>query len=180
MKNSVWFNSQDHSQGRWDGTLNQYIYIFNAGDVPTDISIILPTHRCNNGQLTSLRLYDDSGTSSVEIGRLVFRGFTTSPIDLQYDIDAEAHISRIRVNSATNLIEGVVTTTDHEEASDDDTDDLYYSYTPTGTLYNQYISAGDFFKLPVQTPCHLTVHTHDSTAEFPLVICRAQYDHLYY
>ena len=181
MKASVWM-TDDHTQGapRWDDTWQRYIYVYNAGDVPTDVSIILPTHRCSGGQLTSLSLYDDSagtGTSSVLIGQLNFTNFTASPIDLGYDTDA--HISRIRVNSATNLIEGVITL-DGSEQPDTDNDDHYYRYRPTGTLYNQYISSGDFFKIPPQIPCHLKVATYNEQAEYPLVMCRAQYDHLYY
>lgn len=202
MKNSVWFDESDHSKGRWDDTKNQYVYVYNAGDVETDVAVLLPLHRCDQGQLTSLTLYDDhngTGSSSIQIGRLNFSNFTMSSIDLQaeyeygislgYSTDRSAwtqeeessvHITRLRVNSATNLAEGVImAVNDDESPGDDDTDDRYYYYKPTGSLYNQYISSGDFFKIPVQTPCHLTVRNTTGATD-DLVISRAQYDHLYY
>ena len=192
MASSPYWNATDPSTSpRWDDTWSRYVYVYNAGDVDTDIAVLLPPHRCDNHQLTALKLYDDSegrgqGQSKL-IGQLNFTDFEMSPIDLAIESEyastyptLDSHITRIRINSATNLIEGVVMPTAAEERPDTDTDDRYYSYKPTGSLYNQYISSGDFFKLPKEVPCHLTVETYSTQSTVPLVICRAQYDHLYY
>lgn len=62
--------------------------------------------------------------------------------------------NQIRINSKTNLIEGCNS-----------------SFAPTGTLYNSYITSGDFFKIP------LLASTFESTGTDCVKI---EYDYLYY
>lgn len=91
------------------------VRVYNAGDIPTDWKAYwdgdnLPTRiELNRG-----------GEPGDVLGVLKLKPITLKGDDVY-----------IRVNSATNLIEGCDS-----------------NYKPTGTLYNEYIVAGDFFKIP--------------------------------
>lgn len=87
------------------------------------------------------------GTGDVYLGQISFGTISMKGSD-QY----------ICVNSRTNLIEG------YESLSG----------APTGNLYNQYITSGDFFKLPVTTDG--TVQFESSGAS----CAKLDYDFLYY
>lgn len=92
--------------------------------------------------LTTLTLTNSSNQTE---GTLVFSGITQKNPDDVY----------LRINSRTNLIEGC----DENK-------------NPTGTLYNEFNTAGEFFKIP------LGAHDLNSNTGAPIVEVR--YNYLYY
>lgn len=95
------------ARGDYDKLSGGKILLFNPGDVETDFC-----------------LYSNFNLLKIAIGAdliLEFNPMTKKRLDFG-----------IRINSKTNLIEGV-----DENKS------------PTGTLYNEYVKCGDFFKIPI-------------------------------
>ena len=142
------FNSQDYpTKSQWtaasgmkptkasyDGTGNT-VYLYNAGDVPTDFCAYFPIGSSG------------SALSQIQIanaGVLTFTGIARKGSNDSY----------IRINTRTNLVEGCNS-----------------SYELTGTLYNQFINAGDFFRVPLG----------ESTLSCSGAGCsKIEYDYLYY
>ncbi len=87
-----------------------------------------------------------SKLTQISIGSNVLTFNISSAID-----NGDAYV---RINSKTNLIEG---------CND--------SYSPTGTLYNKFITSGDFFKIPTGESQLISVGAECSKVE---------YDYLYY
>ena len=99
----------------------------------------------NSNTLASIELKDSTATTTYH--GLYFNAITTASNDVY-----------LRVNTKTNLVEGCDS-----------------NFKPTGTLYNQYISAGDFFKIPVCS----------SLSEYYKIVSnttcsKIEYDYLYY
>lgn len=88
--------------------------------------------------------------NGVAINKLIFNGFTVKTGD-----------THIMVNSKTNLVEGLKFANN--------------VYTQTGNVYNNYISQGDFFKIPVGTSNFFIV-PHQATANYT---CDLYYRFLY-
>ena len=101
----------------------------------------------NPGDLETdfLAYYSSSGLTSIEIGSsfLYFNAIEKKDSDVYY-----------RINSKTNLIEGC--------------DD---NHQPTGTLYNEHISKGSFFKIPLGKS---TFTSAGAACE------KIEYDYIYY
>ena len=103
-------------------------FVYNPGDAPTDIKIqILREAAPSNLSIYLMHRIQVTGgpaSSSINdkaLGELHFSNLTVGSND-----------STIVVDTATNLVYGA-----------------YQNGTQTGTLYNKYISSGDFFKIPV-------------------------------
>lgn len=128
----------------YDQTNSATITVFNAGDLATDWSAYFNVS--NIGSLSTIQLVDASDPSArfpEVFGTLQFTG-----------ISAQGSDSHIRISSRTNLIEGL---------------DSYYK--PTGTLYNKYITGGDFFQIPTGGDCRFT---------FGVSCEKVEYNFLYY
>lgn len=123
------------SQGSYDG-IGEHISLYNPGDIETDFC-----------------LFFNFETDSLEIKNIYIDGDNSK--QLQFNpITKKKEDFGIRVNSKTNLVEGV------------DADG-----TLTGNLYNEYIKAGDFFKIDLG----------ESTLEIDGAGCsKIEYDYLYY
>lgn len=135
------------TQGNYDkvgdtGSLD--ILLYNAGDIETDWQAFYTIDQ-NGCALRSITLTkSEQGGSQTTEGIMVF-----SPIAQQ----KKENDTYIRINSRTNLIEGC--------------DD---NKNPTGSLYNEFLTAGDFFKIP------LDEHHFISNTE-----CKdIRYNYLYY
>lgn len=118
------------TRGDYDGT-GSSIKLYNPGDVETDFCLY-----CGAG-LTQIALNSADGI-------LGFNSFSLKGGD-----------SQVRINSKTNLVEGVDA-----------------NRVPTGTLYNEYIKNGDFFKIPLGEST-LTITPTNLTGNI-------EYDYLYF
>ncbi len=108
--------------GKIDNTSDYKFPFYNPGDMETDFQLYLPFVN-KTLALTSVQLH--YGTGGATAGEpLKFSTITRSD-------DRE---TGVRINSSTNLIEGVIKNGD--------------SFILTGSVYNQCITAGSFFKLP--------------------------------
>ena len=105
------------TQGTFDGTNTNQIFLYNPGDIETDFQAFFQFSK-GNLPLTSIYLVFDGDTES----QLLFGSSFTQKNNDVY----------LRINSKTELLEGC----DNNKK-------------PTGTLYNEYISGGDFFKIPI-------------------------------
>ena len=102
-----------------------------------------------------------SAANSVDLDAVVLRYSTGDEIihGLYFDnIEMATGDSYIRINTKTNLVEGCDS-----------------NFNLTGTLYNQYISAGDFFKIPV---CASTTEYYRIVSD--VASTKIEYDYLYY
>ena len=111
-----------------DSGSNAGYFIYNPSDLETDVKIILNWNAVpsdlsiklnHRGQFANRAAGSTSGDTT--IGQLNFTNLAVDSGD-----------TRIVVNTATNLVYGI----DAEGRQ-------------TGTLYNKYLTSGDFFKLPV-------------------------------
>lgn len=135
------------TQGTYDATNSSSILLYNPGDLDTDWTAYY-YFSGSSCQLSNIYMEVNGNTEAM----MVF----SKPI-----YKASASDSYMRVNSATNLIEGCDS-----------------SYNLTGTLYNKYLSAGDFFKIP-------NVNATDPTASIRFLSTGAKcskvdYKYLYY
>ena len=105
----------------YDGT-GANIHLYNAGDIEADWQAFYEINQSGSCPLTSITLTTPSPNSQTE-GVMAFSSITRQK---QGDV-------YIRINSRTNLIEGCNS-----------------SKEPTGTLYNEFLTAGDFFKIPLE------------------------------
>lgn len=97
------------------------ILLYNAGDIETDWQAFYNIDQ-NGCALRSITLTKGEQPGGQTEGTMVF-----SPVMRKNSNDAF-----IRINSRTNLIEGCNS-----------------SKEPTGSLYNEFLYAGDFFKIPL-------------------------------
>lgn len=127
---------------------SEYINVYNPGDMPTDFKLYFPTGELHT-RVDPITLQRIGGVSDpTNLGTLNVRPIT----QLKDSNDAY-----IRIDTKTNLIEGYSST-----------------YEPTGTLYNDYIQSGDFFKIPVSEPnTSLVLHVWPNCSLI-------QYHYLYY
>lgn len=130
----------DNNGNHYDGTGTE-IYLYNAGDIEADWQAFYKITDAGCA-LSSIILTTTSSPITTE-GRMVFSSITQKNPNDKY----------IRINSRTNLIEG-----------------CYENKNPTGSLYNEFLTAGDFFKIP------LGYHTFTSDAECKEI----RYNYLYY
>lgn len=107
------------TKGEYDGTNNATIKVFNPGDIETDWQAYY-TMTSEGCALTSVELRKVNDTDPIGI-------LTFSSISRKNTNDAF-----LRINSRTQLIEGC------------DSDGI-----PTGSLYNEFNDAGEFFKIPL-------------------------------
>lgn len=130
------------TQDVYDGT-GANIHLYNAGDIEADWQAFYEINQSGRCPLSSITLATPSPNSQTE-GVMAFSTITQKK---QGDV-------YIRINSRTNLIEGCNS-----------------SKEPTGTLYNEFLTAGDFFKIP------LGKHEFNSSG----VSCaEIRYNYLYY
>lgn len=108
------------TQGSYDGTNTTSITVFNAGDIETDWMAFFPI-TSSGSALTSLTLT----SNGVTIGSLSFSAISRKDTNDTY----------IRINSQTNLVEGCKL--------------VGGEFMLTGSLYNEFVTSGDFFKIPV-------------------------------
>lgn len=130
------------TQGTYD-IAGANIHLYNAGDIEADWQAFYEINQSGSCLLSSITLATPSPNSQTE-GVMTF-----SPITRKKQGDVY-----IRINSRTNLIEGC---------------DSYKN--PTGTLYNEFLSAGDFFKIPLEA------HEFNSSGASCVEI---RYNYLYY
>lgn len=159
------------SSGLIDNTSNTYdyqdapmIYLYNPGDLETDIKIFINANAIALQYGISVRL---KGTLSAGLGEITIGQLDLSPIPLEVIESNNDLDNYICINSKTNLIEGRL-------SADID--------TQSGSLYNQYISSGDFFKIPIYTnetnKLKLSITTLNSGPS--TVIHDVKYNYLYY
>ncbi len=98
------------------------ILLYNAGDIETDWQAFYAIDQNGSCALTNITLKKGEQPGGQTEGTMVF-----SSITKKKDSD-----SFIRINSRTNLIEGCDS-----------------NKNPTGSLYNEFLTAGDFFKIPL-------------------------------
>lgn len=104
------------NKGNYDG-IGEEVHLYNPGDLEADIYIYLDFDENGVSKVGTITLSDDKG----DISKLSFESF-----------NAEENDKKFRINSKTNLVEGV-----------DENNNI------TGNLYNRYITSGDFFKVPL-------------------------------
>lgn len=152
-----------NSSESYDKFLNGKFNLYNPGDLDTDFKLIIPFPPDGNGGYASfsseITLALDEDSSQV------------AALTLEAGIEPKSNDTRLRINSATQLIEGI----------DIDGD-------VTGNLYNQYIKSGEFFQIPTNS----YKKNEDGTLSEELVAitlivsgtsdqgCTIKYDYLYY
>ena len=130
------------NKGEYDGT-GTIIKLYNAGDIETDWQAFYAIAQEGTCALRSITL-----TSGIQGGGQTEGTMAFSPITRKNNTD-----EFIRINSRTNLIEGCDS-----------------NKNPTGSLYNEFLYAGDFFKIP------LDKHTFTSDVS----CAEIRYNYLYY
>ena len=135
LKGAVKDNYNSFSEG---GSCNLY----NAGDLPTDFKLIVNIEN----KPTNITLKNNENQI---IG------------SLNFSLAKQGSDTHVRFNSATQLIEGLIKSTDGE-------------FELTGNLYNKYITDGDWFKIPICESIINIVET--SHSDKPTI----DYDYLYY
>ena len=109
------------TQGTYDIPAKSHINLYNAGDLETDFSLLMPISILADNQYISIE-----DTNGNELSRLSFySNHKLSPL-------IETHVL---INTRTNLIEGM------QEL-------VGGGYRKTDTLFNGSIYGGDFFKIP--------------------------------
>ena len=135
LKNATKDNYNSFSE---EGSCNLY----NAGDLPTDFKLIVNI----GNKPTNITLKNNENQI---IG------------SLNFSLVKQGSDTYVRFNSATQLIEGLVKSTDGE-------------FELTGNLYNKYITDGDWFKIPIGESIINIAET--SHSDKPTI----DYDYLYY
>lgn len=116
--------------------------LYNAGDLPTDFKLIVNIE--NNPTSITLK-----------------RSETETIGSLNFSLAKQGDDTHVRFNSATQLIEGLIKSTDGE-------------FELTRNLYNRYITSGDWFKIPVgESVINIAETSH---SDKPMI----DYDYLYY
>lgn len=98
------------------------ILLYNAGDIETDWQAFYTIDQNGSCALRSITLKKGEQPGGQTEGTMVFSSITKK----------NQNDAFIRINSRTNLIEGCNS-----------------SKEPTGSLYNEFLTAGDFFKIPL-------------------------------
>lgn len=157
------------------GTGRGNILLLNPGDIDTDCIITLRGELSGTGYLYNLKI----ALSSDEQYRIVINNTVnrnSSQVDPNYedplDVDEPILDQYIQINTRNNLIEGVSkvggTTT----------------YVKTGRIYNQYMTTGVFFKVPVikiGSTDHLIITDSAGVAtNIKGYVDSIEYDYLYY
>ena len=125
-----WFFSLDLLPNQ---TYQSYIYdtfisgenkinLYNPGDLETDFEVTIPF---TNGTISNLKFYLSSSNTTLVNYQLL----------LANSIPKKGSDAAIKINTSNNLIYGV--------------DSLDENSKPTGNIYNEYITGGHFFKIPV-------------------------------
>lgn len=115
---------KDNTQGIYDNVGvagSTDILLYNAGDIETDWQAFYAIDQ-NGCALTNITLKKGEQPGGQTEGTMVFSSITKK----------NQNDAFIRINSRTNLIEGCNS-----------------SKEPTGSLYNEFLTAGDFFKIPL-------------------------------
>lgn len=126
------------------------VMFYNPGDLPTNFYLYLIPFSGTSFNGVVIEM-EDFPQNTMTIG----------------DFELQTGDVGIRINSALNLIEGV-----KGEKGE--------VYEPTGTIYNEYIKAGDFFKIPLTSDLSFmsfTAPTGSSLTDFTGAI---EYDYLFY
>lgn len=116
--------------------------LYNAGDLPTDFKLIVNIE--NKPTNITLKTNENQIIGS-----------------LNFSLANQGSDTYVRFNSATQLIEGLIKSTDGE-------------FELTGNLYNKYITDGDWFKIPIGESIINIAET--SHSDKPTI----DYDYLYY
>ena len=143
----------DSPTGSSESTIN----VYNGGDIDTDFKVYFAISNLGSGVNINFVSSDRSGS--------------TSPIfSLQLSaVTAKGSDTYICVNTKTNLIEGCTYANS--------------TYTMTGNLYNEYIAAGDFFKIPrnrLITSQNLRIPEYNDQIKTSKVCAKIEYDYLYF
>lgn len=151
------------SKGEYDlvdyKTKNE-IYLYNAGDIETDIKIYFSFHTANFREPFSVKLYQqDSNGTEITVGQLNF-----SKMELYGSTNENV---RFCIDTKKNLVEG-----------------CNKEYKLSGHLYNEYIKSGEFFKIPLgESRLEVTIEgdrpldENGDEAGYPMKI---EYDYIYY
>lgn len=134
------------TQGTYDNVGDSgatVINLYNAGDIETDWQAFYTMTSTGCALRSIILTKSEQGGGQTTEGTMVFSEITRKNSNDAY----------IRINSRTNLIEGC----DNNK-------------NPTGSLYNEFLTAGDFFKIPLGE--------HTFTSDTPCVDIR--YNYLYY
>lgn len=116
--------------------------LYNAGDLPTDFKLIVNIE--NKPTNITLKTNENQIIGS-----------------LNFSLAKQGRDTYVRFNSATQLIEGLIQSTDGE-------------FELTGNLYNKYVTEGDWFKIPVgESVINIAETSH---SDKPTI----DYDYLYY
>ena len=97
------------------------INLYNPGDLETDFEVTIPF---TNGSINDLKFYLSSFNTTLVNYQLLFND----------NILKKGNDAAIKINSMNNLVYGV---------------DSVENGKPTGNIYNEYITGGHFFKIPV-------------------------------
>ena len=98
------------------------INLYNPGDLETDFEVTIPFI---NSSISNLKFYLSSSNTTLVNYQLL----------LANSIPKKGSDAAIKINTSNNLIYGV--------------DSLDENSKPTGNIYNEYITGGHFFKIPV-------------------------------
>ena len=140
--------------GEENGSAITTIELINSGDLETDFQLFLSFSDGYNGAdvIKSITLTNEKGAT---IGKLDFGNGITN-LKPNYD-------GGIRINSKTNLIEGYAKNTAG--------DTIIHN-----RIYNKFITAGDFFKIPVGKSTLTLSTANDKVVKW----CYLAYDQIYY
>lgn len=133
------------TQGSYDGTNATSILVYNAGDMPTDWKAYFAISDSSSPGATLTSLVLKSGNNT--IASMGFTSITKQDTNDEY----------LCIDSRTNLIEGVKVVSGN--------------FVKTGSLYNKFLTSGDFFKIPVGG---------DYTFVSNSTCNKVEYDYLYY
>lgn len=176
---SQWGNASgmaaSKSSGPYDvaGTGRQNILLLNPGDRETDIIITLRGTASGAGYLYDMKIGLSTDTQSrIIINNTTSRNTDTENPNYEEPLDANEIIPEeyIQINTRNNLIEGV-----------NKVGDFFYK---TGNIYNQYLTAGIFFKIPIitigQNGMIVITDSLGGTSKLKGYIDNIDYKYLYY
>lgn len=163
------------SSGPYDtvGTGRQNILLLNPGDRETDIVITLRGTASGAGFLYDMKIaLSTDAQSRIIINNTASRNTDTEDPNYEEPLDANEIIAEeyIQINTRNNLVEGV-----------NKVGDFFYK---TGNIYNQYLTAGVFFKIPIirigQNGMIVITDSLGGTGNLKGYIDNIDYKYLYY
>ena len=117
------------------------IPVYNGGDKETGFKLVMPLTQSQNQIQSSGLLKKEAAASTYTFGLLLPVNEDEVGLTIT-DLELENQDTGILIDTNARLIQGITFSNN--------------TYTTTGTVYNNYISQGDFFKIVPQTDWLLT------------------------